>query len=50
MDGRLDKIIVAILSIVRLITVLYIREYPYSFEMSFEHIGAMMNAGYSQIV
>lgn len=50
MDSGLDKIIVAILNIVKLITVSYLKEYPYSLEIQTEDFNAMMNAIYSQMV
>lgn len=50
MDSGLDKIIVAILNIVKLITVSYLKEYPYSLEIQTEDFNATMNAIYSQMV
>lgn len=50
MNSRLDKIIVALLNIVKLIIVLYLKEYPYSLEVHTEDFRAMMHAVYSQMV
>lgn len=49
MDGRLDKIIVAILNIIK-ITILYLQECPYSLEIHTEDFRATMHTIYSQMV
>lgn len=49
MDSRLDKIIVTLLSIVKLVIVLHLK-YPYSLEIHTEDFRAMMHAIYSEMV